>query len=156
MKKLTRKDYEDMLMPPAITRKKKRKRLKGGGKNKIVEVFSKRSPFLIHYPVISLLGSDKIRQELRNAIIQKLDEDEMEGVEELIGNFLENRLPVNIDTLRVLEPERKYLYKFLRQRDMAKRKKILKQRGGAIQALIPIAASALAPVITSMFGKLFG
>lgn len=156
MKKLTRKHYEALLMPPKRTRSKKNGKRQRGGMKEVIDVMDEKSPFVRHFPVLALLGSKRVRKRLREAIINELNNNEMKGITEIVNNFLGSRIPVSEGALSKLRKDRLFLHQFLKKNiTLKKRKKLLGQKGGALQALIPLAASALSPVISSLVGKLF-
>lgn len=154
MRKLTRKDYEALLRPVSKKKKRrKRRHLKGGAKAKYVEAYQKRSAFVRSFPILSILANKNLRKAMRQVIIRELNKGELRGVAEIVRNFLEDRIPVSDQALRSLQKDRAYLHNFLAG-DEKKKKNILEQKGGAFQALIPLAASALSPVIKSVFGTI--
>ena len=159
MKPMTRKDYEALIADSSGKRKKRRRspRLRGGAKNDedIIDLYQRKSAFIRHYPIISLLGSRSVRRKLRKAVIKALDEKEMKGVTEIVNNFLRDKIPISDEGLRLLRKDRRYLHDFL-SGNLPKQKKVLEQKGGLFQALIPLAASALSPIISTITEKLLG
>lgn len=151
MKKLTRKNYYEKLIRGG---KKRRKVLSGGAQAMYHNVFAQTSPFYRNFPIISLLGSDSLRKSLKRAIIQAMNRDEMDAIDEIIQNFLAARIPVTDSALRTLRRDRLFLYRFLKRKGLKGKKKDLGQRGGFLSALIPLASSVVAPLVSGLFGKL--
>ena len=117
---------------------------------------SRNSRLLKHLSTLGALGTQHLRQDIRSALVNKLSQSELDGVTELISNFLKAKIPVDSESLRRLKKDRKYLHTLADPLTAGKVKKnILCQRGGIVPALLPLAAAALGPLVGSFASKIF-
>lgn len=121
---------------------KKRKKTRKGGDMTTQE----------HLPVLALLGSNKNPKQ-RRAIIETLTKQQLRILNDLINSFLDSRFQIPEDQLTHLNNSRDKLYKFvISEGNDEEQKKILRQRGGFLQALIPLAAKAILPGLKGLLG----
>lgn len=108
-----------------------------------------------HVPTLNLAlsrtaGGDK---KQRHAVIDTMNNGQMKAVGTLVKSFLNNKIPVNDKALKKLKKDRKYLYGLINKKSTnSNKKKILKQKGGAIIAPI---LGALLPALVGPIAKLF-
>lgn len=117
---------------------------------------NRNSSLLKNLSAVGALGTQHLREDIRSALVNKLNKSELDGVTELIRNFLKAKIPVDPESLQRLKKDRKYLHTLADPRTQVKVKKnILCQRGGIIPALLPLAAAALGPLLGSFASKIF-
>lgn len=117
---------------------------------------NRRSRLLKHLSTLGALGTQHLRDDIRSTLVNKLSESELDGVSELITNFLKANIPVDSESLRKLKKDREYLHALADPRTAVRVKKnILCQRGGIIPALLPLAAATLGPLVGSFASRIF-
>jgi hypothetical protein len=108
---------------------------------------------LKHRDFLTLLGNTKNKKR-RNALIEVGTSGEIDGVSECILNILMGRVPLKPNQIRKLRKIKRYLRQLADKKcSLKKRKHILKQKGGFLGALIPIAVSALGSLFGGLIGK---
>lgn len=93
----------------------------------------------------------------RNKLIDVADGSEIRAVSECIKNILEGNVPVSNRHLKQMK-QYKTLLRSLAKRcyPIKSKKKILKQKGGFVAALLPLAMSALGGLIPKLVSGLVG
>ena len=102
---------------------------------------SEMANVLKHQSFLTLLSRSK-RKKQRNLIIELAKEEELRAIIECIINVLYGNINLNKNQHKKLKRYKKSMRK-VAQGPMTKKKSILKQEGGFLGSLIPIALSAL-------------
>lgn len=99
---------------------------------------------------LNLLSKSKRNKKRRNLLIDIADKEEINALSEIILNALRGNLPLKKKEIKELNKYKHVLRKLIKRTYSIKKKKaILKQKGGFLGAIIPIALSALG----SIFGQ---
>ena len=112
----------------------------------------KKEPLAIkHKEYLSLFSKAAKKPSRRNKLVDVADSGEIRAVSECIQNILEGNVPVDH---KVLQQMKKYksLLRSLAQKcyPIKQKKRILKQKGGFIGALVPLAISAATSLLPSL------
>jgi len=84
----------------------------------------------------------------RNALIALADKSELAAISELVLNALKGNIPLKPKLKRVLQKEKVSLRRISDKKyPVKKKKRILKQSGGFLGALIPVALKAAASIL---------
>ena len=104
-----------------------------------------------HKDYLTLLSKAAKNPTKRNKLIDVADTSEIRAVSECIKNILEGNVPLSKKHLNQMK-RHKLLLRSLAKRcyPVKKKKTILKQKGGFIGALIPMAISALSGMLPSL------
>lgn len=152
---LTRDDYlkliqdvsqkDNLVLPPRKKRQSPRLRKMrggGGGNNKLF----KKNLYLY-----GLIGQNSNKAQ-RRALIDSMNQSQMRGVQHLISDFLKKKYEVPTKILKKLRRDRRYIYDLLNNDlPIENHKEILKQRGGFISSLIPLAGALASPMLDLLF-----
>ena len=143
---LTRRDYERMI---GLKKKKRRRNRKvkqhqeGGG-------FNRRLMKNLAY--LAMISNRNRNRKHRDFLIDNASNEQIDAVQQLIKDFLKTKSPpISKPTLKRLAKEKYYLYQLAesnRKVPIERKKAIVKQRGGFLGALIPLAAKTLLPTVT--------
>lgn len=99
---------------------------------------------------LNLLAKSKTKKR-RNALVDLGDSSEIKAVAEIIANVLEGNVALDENQLRKLRRHKKKLRLIAQKRHSVKRKKaLIKQTGGIIGALIPLAISTVASLVKNL------
>ena len=111
------------------------------------------SKALKHKDYLSLLAKSK-QAKRRNLIIDLANADEIKAVAECILNVLLGNITLTNKQVKKLKRHKKYM-RLVAQKSFPSQKKkaILKQKGGFLPTLIPLALSALGSVVPALLGK---
>ena len=157
MAKMTKEDYKRMLTskgkkkyerrPPPSTR---------GGRNIDMDRIKKHLPYFV-----ALLKYVKNKKQ-KNALIDEMTNSQLKTVKHMVQCFLNHKIQVPEKDLKSMKRDKSYLYGLVRN-DVAPylkkkiiKKKIVKQKGGFLGALIgAIAPAVIGPVVKGL-GKIFG
>lgn len=105
---------------------------------------------------IHLLGmiSDKNRNKAqREALIRTMNREQLGVVKKMVGDFLKAEYPVPRDVLKKLVRNRAKVRELASPKTKeGKLKKFIKQNGGFLSALLPIAGKVLLPALASVLG----
>jgi hypothetical protein len=91
----------------------------------------------------------KSKKKLRDSIIQKANKDLIYTICECVLNFLNGNLHISSYKIEKLRPYKCALRKLIKKSKLSDKKKILIQKGGFLNILIPSVISALSSIITS-------
>lgn len=102
-----------------------------------------------HKDYLSLLSAARNKKNRRNKLIDIAENSELKAISECVQNILRGTVPISKKQLNSLKRHRHALRNLAKRQFSAKKKKdILKQKGGIIGALLPLAIKAI--------GGLFG
>ena len=102
-----------------------------------------RKSILKRKDYLSLLSKSKSKKR-RDALIDLADKNEIQALAEIFLNTIRGNVPLTNAQLKRLEKYKKVLRKLSeKQCSVKKKKKILKQQGGLLPFLLPLAFSAL-------------
>jgi NADP-dependent 3-hydroxy acid dehydrogenase YdfG len=93
--------------------------------------------------------------KLRKQYIQHLSKNELMGIKQLINAVLKGRMTGTRGAMNKLRRFKKPL-RAISQGSMTKAKTVLKQHGGILPILAPMAAKMVLPLVTSALGPLIG
>ena len=111
---------------------------------------SKKTLALKHKDFLTLLGNSKQRKR-RNALIELGTNEEIDSISECILNILQGKVKLKSQEIKKLQKIKQYLRLLANKKcSIKKRKTLLKQKGGFLAALIPLAISA----VTSLLGNI--
>lgn len=99
-----------------------------------------------HLELFKVLASCK--KSLRKAIIDDSSREIINAICEIIDNFLHNNLKITSDQLLHLSPYKKTLRRLVKKDTLQNKKKILNQKGGFLQFLIPAVVTTLGALIS--------
>jgi hypothetical protein len=107
----------------------------------------KKTLTLKHIDFLTLLGDSKNKKR-RNALIDIATNGEIDSISECILNILQGKVPLKPFQTKKLQKIKKYLRLLASKKCSIKnRKKILKQKGGFLGALIPVAIAAISSLL---------
>lgn len=151
-KKWTRADYARMInMDTARTRRHRGKRAGGSGRRMRGGMLG---PILRDGVLLSHLMSSKNKNaRQRAAIIDTLSPVQMKSVGRAVGAFLNSEYKLPKARIKQLIRDKQFVEAIMRGKGpLETRKKILKQKGGILPALLPLAVKTLGPMV---LGSLF-
>ena len=97
-----------------------------------------------NFPLFMVLDKTNKNVKQRNKLINSLSEHQMKGVEHLANNFLQKKYNTKGINLNKLKKDRKFIYNLAKAgTSLATKKKILKQKGGILHMLLPLALGGL-------------
>lgn len=85
---------------------------------------------------------------LRNSIIQKGSKDFIESIIECIDNLLQNNIPLSESEFEKVSKYKSTLRKLVKKSSLVDKKKLLTQRGGFLQFLLPAAVSIISSLVS--------
>jgi len=146
---LTRADYM------AITQHGHRKKQKRKHSKSTVENKALRK----HYDLFKLVSSKNPNKKQREALIETLNKEQMGGITKLVKDFLNQKYTVPPKTMKQMKKDKAYIYALINSKtNINDKKQILKQKGGFLGLLAPLAGALLpgllGPVIGAV-GKIF-
>ena len=101
--------------------------------------------------LLSKTGSKK----KRNVLLDLADKEQIGSICEIILNLLTGNLPVGEKEKRKLNKHKSTLRELSKKKlSLKKRKQILKQKGGFLSVLLPLAVSALTSVIPQIISSI--
>lgn len=101
---------------------------------------------------LTLLG--KAKRKRRNLLIETATKREVNAISEIVNNVLRENIQIKATEIAKLRRHRKQLRLIASRSVPIKDKKVLiKQTGGFLATLIPIALSVLSSVIPALFKK---
>lgn len=113
---------------------------------------SKRSFSEDNRHFLTLLSKSK-QKNRRNKLIDVANNNEIKAISECVKNIVEGNVPISSKHLQILK-QHKHVLKSIAQRcyPIKKKRELLKQRGGFLGAILPIALGALSNIIGPLFG----
>lgn len=113
----------------------------------------KKSKTLKEREYISLLAKTPNKKQ-RSALIDLASPTQLESILEIVQNILNSNIPLNTKNKRNLSKYKKELRQLCKKNLSTKKKKsILKQKGGILNLLLPLAVSALSSIIPAIFKR---
>lgn len=97
--------------------------------------------------VFAALGDPDLPVRIRKGVISKMSAEEMKAVREVIYNFLENNIPINVNELNRLREYKQSLRNMVKRFKLDKHKRILKQSGGFLPLLIPLLTGVIGSAV---------
>ena len=135
-----------MMKKAAADKKKKNAATKKGSK-------TKKNSFLKNLHCIGMI-CQKGNKKQRNMIIDSLDKTQVRVIQDMIRDFLNSNYKINDQKiLKTLGRNKLYMHKILDgnpSHDTVKNQ--LKQKGGFISSLLPLAAGIFAPALSGILG----
>ena len=101
--------------------------------------------------MLNLLGHCKAR--LRKAIIRNSDKDLVDAICQCVYNVLKGNVDLSESEKHRLVLYKKTLRKLVSKSTLKEKKKILVQRGGFLEFLIPAAISGISSIISSIISS---
>lgn len=86
---------------------------------------------------------------LRNSIIQKGSKDFINSIIECVDNLLQDNIPLGQSEFKKVAKYKSTLRKLVKRSPLAEKKKLLIQRGGFLEYLIPAAVSVISSLISN-------
>jgi hypothetical protein len=86
---------------------------------------------------------------LRNSIIQKGSKDFINSIIECIDNLLRENIPLEESEFKKVAKSKSTLRKLVKKSSLAEKKKLLIQKGGFLQFLLPAAVSVISSLISN-------
>ena len=97
---------------------------------------------------LSLFANSAKKTKRRNALINLADTCEIKAIAEIVDNILKGNIPLTREQVAKLKKHKKHLRQIAKRKVATKtKKKLLKQTGGFLSTLIPVALSMLASLI---------
>lgn len=102
---------------------------------------------------ITLLSKTKCPKK-RNLLVDMANKEQIDAISEIILNTLKNNVPLKTRDKNKLRPYKQTLRNLAKKStSLKKRKHILKQRGGFLSFLLPLALTTLANIIPQLLHK---
>ena len=149
MAPLTRREYLNM----ASSGKKKSRRGKSNGRKRT----STKGGRNAHHPLVQKsfirlvedLADCEMTTRSRNALINTMNNVEVNALKDVIFDFLTKRFTVSPHIVNELRPHRRALEKFSTglPRSVERNRKFLKQKGGFLPLLLPLVSTILSQAI---------
>jgi hypothetical protein len=98
--------------------------------------------------ILSVLGKCKIK--LRKAIIKNADKDLIDAISQCVFNLLSGNIQMNELEKKNLAKYKTTLRKIATKSSLKSKKRILVQKGGFLQFLIPAAITGISSIISSL------
>ena len=144
---MNRAYYEGLVEKPKVRRRRKGKGA-GGRSNKSLAK---------NLHCIGMVCSPGGNKKQRYGVIDSMNKQQLGGIKTIIRDFLTERYIVPKTELKKLAKNKKYIYQLLDPKTSTENQKnILKQRGGFLSALIPLAASILPSIVSPLFKAITG
>ena len=152
-RKWTRDDYAKMInlygenkSLKSIKKKRKPKLMMGSGGGVVREALM----------ISKMLGERKRSRKQKDALIDSLSNSQVNAIGKLFHKFLKSKTHLPKSRIKQLIRDQKLVEAIINgQGKLETRKRILKQRGGILPALLPIAAKIGLPLATGLLGKIF-
>jgi len=162
MSTLTVKDYKKALIPKQkrirlkklskILRKMKSKKSRTGQKN-LQKIWRK------HYSLYNLLSDKGVGEQQKKQIIAGMNKQQVGGIGKLTKDFLHSPRNIRLDSVQKKKMSRdiKYIKKLADDSyPFLKKRRMLVQKGGFLNFLLPLATSVAGPLITGLGSKILG
>ena len=132
-----------------LTRKKQKEGSTAARKTKVPLAFK-------HKDYLTLFSTTKNRAR-RDKLVDLAHSAEIRAISECIQNILQGNVPLERHHLQQMKRYKELLRSLTKKCYSVKKKKVLlKQKGGFIGALIPLAVSALGGILPQIFKKITG
>ena len=104
-----------------------------------------------HRDYLSLLASFKNKKNQRNKLIDLAEKEQVDSLTEVVRNILRGNIALSKRQLSQLRRHRHALRSLAQKRySINKKKSILKQKGGLIGAILPMALKALTSIFPAL------
>lgn len=100
-----------------------------------------------------LIALSKCKTKLRNSIISNADKETIFSICECILNVMNGNIKLSEDDYKKLKPYRHTFKRLLNKSNLKTKKKILIQKGGFLQFLLPAAITAIGSIISAIIKK---
>ena len=100
-----------------------------------------------------LLSVAKCKKKLRNAIFKNCDKEFIYAICECILNIVNGNITINKENYNKLKPFKNIFKKLLNKSSLKSKKKILIQKGGFLQFLIPALIEGIAIIASKFFSQ---
>lgn len=101
--------------------------------------------------ILKVLAQSKTRY--RNAILKKADKSLIQAICEIVHNVLKGNINISTQDRENLKKYRKTLHRLLEKSNLKSKKKIIIQRGGFLQFLIPAIVTGIADIVSSFISS---
>lgn len=106
-----------------------------------------------HSDYLSLIGKTKNKGK-RSMLIDYANKEQIEAIAECIDNILRGNVPLNKNEAKKLKKHKNTMRTVTDRHTPIRRKKdVLRQQGGFLSTLIPIAISALGSLVSGFMNK---
>jgi hypothetical protein len=100
-----------------------------------------------------LVALSSCKPKIRKAILQNADKDLIDAICQCVFNLLDGNINLsNTEKIKLSQYKRK-LRKIIEKSNFKTKKKILIQKGGFLQFLIPAAITGISEIISSLISK---
>ena len=100
-----------------------------------------------------LLTLARSKKKLRDSIISNSDSKLIQSICEIILNLLTGNLDINKETLKKLTKYKQAFRVLIQKGKLEEKKKILIQKGGFLQFLIPAVVTGISSIISSVISS---
>ena len=90
------------------------------------------------------------KSKVRNSVINSANKDFINTICELADNLLQDRIPLSEEDYKNLYKYRSVLRKLVEKSDIAYKKRLIVQKGGFLEFLIPAAVTAIGELISNL------
>ena len=155
-RKMTRKDYARMIAGSKKSRRSgKRRQSKQLGRKKRRVGKLTGGVMIPDLLLANLISRDNRNAIQRQALIDTMNMQQMRRIGRVVRGFLNSRYKMSNKQLRALAKNRDFVMALVnRNVPLTTKKQVLKQKGGFLGALLPLATSVLAKPLTSLIGKI--
>ena len=121
---------------------------------KVQKTKTKKEPKAVtHFDYLSLLAKNANKRSERKALVDLATKDQLLAIAECIENILTGNVTLSNAQLQKLKRHKQAMRLIVsRQLPVQQQKRHLIQSGGLLGSIIPIALSALAPLVRGLFG----
>ena len=154
--KLTRKDYENLIITEKGLKKKKTVKgkkkahcapMRGGGGGGV----KRKDPFLKNIHLFGMISNKNANAKQRQALVESMNNSQLGAIKNVTKKFLASDYVVPAPVLKRLVKDRDLLYELIgKKTPVTRQKSILNQTGGFIHALLPLALKAAAPLLGNL------
>ena len=156
-RKMTRKDYARMIAGSKKGRRSgKRRHSRQLGRRRRKRVGKLTGGVMIPDLLLAnLISRDNRNAIQRQALIDTMNMQQMRRIGRVVRGFLNSRYKMSNKQLKALAKNRDFVMALVnRNVPLTTKKQVLKQKGGFLGALLPLATSVLAKPLTSLIGKI--
>ena len=104
----------------------------------------------IHRNIKFLHSICSCKKGVRNSAINSANRDIINTICELADNVLQDRIPLSDNDYRNLYKYRSVLRKLVQKSDLSAKKRLIIQKGGFLEFLIPAAVTAIGELISNL------
>jgi hypothetical protein len=96
-----------------------------------------------------LLFLSKCKKNIRSEVVNKGSRDLIASICEIVDNLLNNKIKLSPEQFEKLKPYRASFRKLVSKTTLDKKKKIISQKGGFLEFIIPAVITALGSIISN-------